>query len=143
MNPEPTAPADTLFKWHRTDMGYTVIFMQVKDGFQVWSGGVPLMKKTGEVWVYRGLQPAFDRYHDEVKSVEALESSLKGRGMWHPIRLCAGGCGLEMRVTPREFSDGTVVTVEELLNEDRWCLSCGSERHMQKERRRHARTSRA
>lgn len=117
-----------LTKTHETDMGYTVVLRETANGgYEILAGGRPVTKGNGEPWEYRVLSKALGRFDREVAKVEGWEAKLKVAGLWHPIRLCAGGCGLEMRVTDREFPDGTVETVQEQLDrgDERRCVRCG------------------
>lgn len=115
-----------LTKRYASGMGYTVqLCEQPRGGYVVFSGGRPITKRDGQVMVYRGLQTAANRYEQVVESVEGFEAKLILAGKWHPVRLCAGGCGLEMRITPQTYPDGTVVSVEQQLNEQVRCVECG------------------
>jgi len=115
-----------LTKTHVSQMGYSIKFREIERGsYVIRSGGRDLTKKSGAVMVYRGLQTALNRFDSEVGLLEGLEALLILAGKWHPIRFCDGGCGLEMRVVPREYPDGRVVTVEEQMNERCRCVSCG------------------
>ena len=115
----------SLSKRYVSRMGYSVEFCERDAGYVIRSGGRDLRKKNGEVMVYRGLQAALNRFDSEVGQVEGWEAQLILADKWHPVRLCDGGCGLEMRVTPIEYPDGRIVTVEEQMNERRRCVSCG------------------
>jgi hypothetical protein len=85
------APLDLLFKRHRTRMGFTVELLEQEDGsFVIRRGGI-------EVKRYATLPSAIKRHKREVADVEGWESQLIEQGKWHPVQLCAGGCGLEMR----------------------------------------------
>ena len=111
---------------HVTEMGYSVRLREERDGYHIVVGGREILTKSGKPFVYKGLQKALGRFHREVASVEGVEARLKNAGLFHPIRMCAGGCGLEMRMTDRRFPDGHVDTVQDQLDrgERVWCVGC-------------------
>lgn len=117
-----------LTKKHVTDMGFSVVLTEAEGGgYRIVVGGRPITKGNGEEMIYRGLSKALGRFDREVSEVEGWEAKLKYAGLWHPIRLCAGGCGLEMRISDRRFPDGTVETAAEQVERgDRVrCVACG------------------
>jgi hypothetical protein len=111
---------------HVTAMGFSVRLRETRHGFVITVGGRQITKRNGEPMTYAGLQKAVDRFNREVAAVEGVEARVKQAGAWHPVRLCAGGCGLEMRVTDRRYPDGRVDTAEAILarGERAWCVSC-------------------